>query len=303
MRKHLKKFNNLTELNDYYDDANGYFVGFDGNGKVIYEKLSEDDNDINTVILRNNSNNKDIIVKESDYYKRYIFDKNYLRLNYLTFTGVGSIKIMLMFPNAASTYFSGKYIFYSRNNGITWNKYTMEDTLYIKSGEKIIMKGNFTALGYNGPNEIWHHRFYMTGEIYASGHVNSLLSSYPIISSPEYAFPCLFYGCSALKTAPELPAISLYDFCYSNMFKGCTNLIKAPVLPASYVPYHGYENMFDGCSKLSFVKANFIYARDNSTKDWLQGVSQTGTFIKSKSATWDVKGPDGVPEGWTIEYE
>ena len=40
---------------------------------------------------------------------------------------------------------------------------------------------------------------------------------------------------------------------------------------------------------------------------WVNGVSSTGTFVKSKDATWDTTpgalGYDGVPAGWTVITE
>ena len=35
---------------------------------------------------------------------------------------------------------------------------------------------------------------------------------------------------------------------------------------------------------------------------WVSGVSATGTFVKSRSATWDVRA-SVVPEGWTVITE
>ena len=42
----------------------------------------------------------------------------------------------------------------------------------------------------------------------------------------------MFQGCTALKTAPELPATTITNGCYSSMFSGCTSLVTAPELPA-----------------------------------------------------------------------
>jgi hypothetical protein len=33
---------------------------------------------------------------------------------------------------------------------------------------------------------------------------------------------------------------------------------------------------------------------------WVYGVSPTGTFVKNKDATWDVRGINGIPKGWTV---
>ena len=62
--------------------------------------------------------------------------------------------------------------------------------------------------------------------------------------------------------------------------------------------------MFYGCTNLSYVKALFTTTpSDDYTKDWLAGVAATGTFVKSAEATWDVVGPNGVPEGWTVQTD
>jgi hypothetical protein len=38
----------------------------------------------------------------------------------------------------------------------------------------------------------------------------------------------------------------------------------------------------------------------NCLNNWVHNVSPTGTFVKSKDATWNVTGSDGIPEGWTV---
>ena len=86
------------------------------------------------------------------------------------------------------------------------------------------------------------------------------------------------------------------------MFKGCTSLVTAPELPATTLVLDCYGKMFYGCDKLSYIKAMFINIPSGSeTRSWLYGVSSTGTFVKNAAATWDVVGPNGVPEGWTVE--
>ncbi|MCQ3907281.1 MAG: hypothetical protein MJ219_00530 [Mycoplasmoidaceae bacterium] len=48
-------------------------------------------------------------------------------------------------------------------------------------------------------------------------------------------YSAMFYDCTALTTAPDLPATTLADSCYGQMFFDCTSLIKAPELPAKTV--------------------------------------------------------------------
>ena len=62
--------------------------------------------------------------------------------------------------------------------------------------------------------------------------------------------------------------------------------------------------MFKDCSKLRYVKALFTTRpSEETTKDWLSGVAASGTFVKSKNATWNVTGVHGIPKGWKIETQ
>ena len=61
----------------------------------------------------------------------------------------------------------------------------------------------------------------------------------------------MFYGCTSLTQAPELPATTLARFCYSSMFSGCTSLTKAPELPATTLEISCYISMFSGCTSLT----------------------------------------------------
>ena len=143
------------------------------------------------------------------------------------------------------------------------------------------------------------------------GHMFSGCSS--LTSAPElpatsvvaYCYEYMFSGCSSLTSAPELPATFVPNNCYQYMFSGCS-LTSAPVLPASTLSDECYKGMFSGCSKLNYVKALFTTISPYSNQclfEWLSGVSATGTFVKSSSATWDVSGSSGVPDGWTIITE
>jgi len=114
----------------------------------------------------------------------------------------------------------------------------------------------------------------------------------------------MFQGCTGLTQAPELPATTLSPACYQYMFSGCTSLTQAPVLPASTLEEYCYNEMFDGCTKLNYVKALFTTTPSKSyTAYWLLGVSSTGVFVKSKNASWNVTGSNGIPQGWTVQTE
>ena len=67
------------------------------------------------------------------------------------------------------------------------------------------------------------------------------------------AFSHIFYGCTSLTTAPELPSTTLAQSCYVSMFYGCTSLTTVPALPATTLAWFCYENMFYGCSSLTTI--------------------------------------------------
>lgn len=131
------------------------------------------------------------------------------------------------------------------------------------------------------------------------------LTTAPALPATTLAVSCyegMFYGCTSLTTAPELPATTLARRCYYEMFRGCRSLTTAPELPARTLAPYSYHFMFYGCTSLNYVKAMFITTPGSSyTKQWLDGVSATGTFVKRDSATWSVSGVDGIPTGWTVE--
>ena len=88
-----------------------------------------------------------------------------------------------------------------------------------------------------------------------TGDIRTLLDwrNYNKVETGNARFCGLFYNCSVLTSAPELPATKLADFCYSQMFSNCTNLVSAPVLPATTLADFCYYYMFNNCKKLSTV--------------------------------------------------
>jgi hypothetical protein len=86
------------------------------------------------------------------------------------------------------------------------------------------------------------------------------------------------------------------------MFKGCTSLREAPELPAPTLVSNCYQYMFEGCSRLSYIKALFTTVPATTYMDgWVNGVAPTGTFIKSKNATWtNTFGVSAIPNGWDV---
>ena len=116
----------------------------------------------------------------------------------------------------------------------------------------------------------------------------------------------MFSGCTNLATTfKELPATALTMSCYSSMFMGCAALEKAPDilvenLSGAYTSLYG---MFSGCTSLNYVKAMFVDLGGAPFSaygyGWMDGVSQTGTFVKNVNAEWTES--DVIPSGWTVE--
>ena len=74
----------------------------------------------------------------------------------------------------------------------------------------------------------------------------------PALKTHEGCYHSMFYGCTSLTSAPELPASEFCaDSCYNSMFKGCTSLISAPKLPSTNLASTCYASMFDGCTSLT----------------------------------------------------
>ena len=124
----------------------------------------------------------------------------------------------------------------------------------------------------------------------------------PAITLVDNCYDGMFQGCTSLVTAPELPSTTLPYYCYAYMFEGCTSLVNAPELPATTLVDSCYQSMFEGCTSLNYIKmlATDISA-DYCLYYWVNDVSPTGTFVKSKDATWNVTGNNGIPKGWTLE--
>lgn len=92
-----------------------------------------------------------------------------------------------------------------------------------------------------------------TVKVACTGDIRTLLNwkNYSTVDTQNARFCNLFFGCTALTSAPELPATKLAESCYSNMFIDCTSLTSAPKLPATKLADYCYNNMFNGCTSLT----------------------------------------------------
>lgn len=131
----------------------------------------------------------------------------------------------------------------------------------------------------------------------------SLITPPPVLGMRHVTDCCayMFSGCTSLVTAPKLPAVNLAVRSYRAMFRECTSLVQAPELPAQTLVENCYYEMFQNCTNLNYVKARFTTSPGTYLTNWLVNVSPTGTFLKNPNAEWELSGPNGVPEGWTIQ--
>ncbi len=150
---------------------------------------------------------------------------------------------------------------YSFDKGKTWTEWNGKELLGNKE-KSIYLRGtgNTRITGHNTPLDnatVYDDpcKWSFTGK-YIKGNIETLLD-YKTVQKEEhpkmdnYCYRALFYGCSSLREAPELPAMDLKDCCYFRMFMNCTSLLATPDLPSAKLATYCYGNMFFGCNSLT----------------------------------------------------
>lgn len=97
-----------------------------------------------------------------------------------------------------------------------------------------------------------------------------------------------------------IPDVYLTSSCCDGMFRGATNLIAGPQILATHPTTACMKNMFYDCQSLAYIKCMFSSVVAAQIKNWVYGVSATGTFVKAAGVTWPT-GTSGIPDGWTVE--
>ena len=143
---------------------------------------------------------------------------------------------------------------YSVNNG-TWLKVVADKC--VDFGGAL---GSLRLRGIcpNGTATSWQNYSTITfGEesvkVDCKGDIRTLINytAYKTVATGNCSFISLFQNCTALKSAPQLPAKALKESCYRQMFEGCTSLEQAPDLPATELQDLCYHSMFKGCKALT----------------------------------------------------
>ena len=160
-------------------------------------------------------------------------------------------------------------------DGVNWEDYTVGDVIELPSIGKYV----YLAAGESG-NETFgssasnYHKFVINGLVASSGDITSILN----------------FDCAQTTLARN---------CYNNMFYGCTGLTSAPELPATtLLAGNCYNSMFSGCTNISLIKVHFT-AWGTQTNNWVSNVPSTGTFYKP-SVLPDEFSTDRIPTGWTV---
>ena len=155
-----------------------------------------------------------IVVKSSG---QYVWEKYEVITPYLSFIGNEDFTLK---TNNTTKNWNGT-LEYSTDT-TTWN--TWDGTEISSAGSKLYLRGTGnTKITGNSPN----YRFVFTGtsalKIACKGNIENLLDyetvsagGHPTMVDRCYAY--MFYGCTSLTTAPELPATTLANYCYLRMF-------------------------------------------------------------------------------------
>ncbi|MCQ2209989.1 MAG: leucine-rich repeat protein [Paludibacteraceae bacterium] len=213
------------------------------------------------------------------------------------------------------------------NDGTGWKDASelINNLLSLNSGEYVMFKGDYSGATLSNSN---FTQFAITGDVSASGDINSLTNGkggninlknknyyklftdcagltdasglkMPSTTLANYCYQYMFLRCTALTSAPALPAKILAESCYEYMYYDCSALTTAPELPAETLVKSCYYQMFKGCSKLKEITVAFTDWNNssNATYEWVDGVAETGAFI-CPSELEDVRGTSNIPTKW-----
>lgn len=143
---------------------------------------------------------------------------------------------------------------YSVNNG-TWQKVVKDNPVEFGGADSSL---RLRGICPNGTATSWQNYSTITfGEesvkVDCKGDIRTLINytAHETVATENSSFISLFQNCTALKSAPELPAKVLKESCYRQMFEGCTSLTQAPDLPATVLKESCYQSMFTGCTALT----------------------------------------------------
>ena len=159
-------------------------------------------------------------------------------------------------------------------DGINWEAYAVGEVIDLPStGDLVYLAAGEGGNETFGSSSTVYHKFVINGLVAASGDITSLRRF-------------------------DLEQTTLAAHCYVSMFYGCTGLTSAPELPATTLKTSCYASMFNGCTDLSLIKVHFT-AWGTQTRNWVSNVSPTGTFYKPSALSEEFE-VSKIPTGWTV---
>ena len=115
-------------------------------------------------------------------------------------------------------------------------------TVSINEGQTLSFRGNLTPNPSNGIGTFTVDKNYdLKGNVMSMLFGDKARNNFSL-NAKNYAFYKLFYNNNTLKTISSnfLPATTLANSCYYSMFYGCTSLTTAPELPATNLADYCY---------------------------------------------------------------
>lgn len=246
-------------------DANSYFIDVtitkDDVSETLHAKgipatTAGNSYTINLTVGRNVANITGITINEWTSGSAIGTNEEADLVPYVTFSAESEQTFKMDFKSF--TLDTGDYFEYSVGGG-KWTRFTstISDENAVAFGGA---KGNLRLRGKSSKGTASDNAsnystisFGNTTAVSCTGDIRTLIDykSYASENTGNARFCYLFSGCSALSTAPELPAITLADHCYFGMFADCSSLTTAPELPAQTLKDRCYSYMFYGCSSLT----------------------------------------------------
>ena len=211
---------------------------------------------INLTVGRNVANITGIIINEWKSGSAIGTDEEADLVPYVTFSAKSEQTFKMDFQSF--TLDTGDYFEYSVG-GDNWQQFTstIEDIAFGGAKGNLRLRGKSskgTAVSNTKCSTI---SFGNTTAVSCTGDIRTLIDykSYASANTENARFCYLFSGCTALSTAPELPAITLADYCYNFMFTNCSSLTTAPELPSMTLDVFCYAQMFQNCTSLKTAPA------------------------------------------------
>lgn len=173
---------------------------------------------------------------------------------YITFTAEGEQIFKMITEAKEFERYEISGLEYSVNNNDVWKE--------VVENEEVTFGGTNGTLRLRGKNiagtakDDWNYATITFDnpdvKVTCTGDIRTLLDyeSYKTVKTNQARFRSLFKNCTAITSAPDLPAETLAEDCYSYMFDGCTSLKIAPQLPATTLAGSCYYSMFSGCTSL-----------------------------------------------------